>query len=210
MRIQVLIPLIIGLSACGIGSAYIYYQIKEQKDADKKNKRKGGASDDDHPLTSVDVITCAELAIHNEFVPVILGKDGLNLKALETKTRTKITFRKEGRQNDDHQTCVIEGTLDAIEDARKIILMIASKPVLVTEELDVSPSACGKILGRCGEMLQEICRKSNAKVSVNSSEVNQQRQVVITGTRSQVGITFIQSIKETFCISKKQIPTFSR
>lgn len=186
MRIQVLVPLIIGLAACGIGSAFIYHQLKEQQKDDKRKRRRSNSeSDPDHPLTSIDVITSAELSIHNEFVPVIVGKDSLNLKSLEAKTRTRISF-KTSRNSDDHQTCVIEGTLDAIEDARKIILMIASKPVLVTEQVDVSQSACGKIIGRCGEMLQEICRKSNAKVSVNSNETNNQRQVVITGTRMQV------------------------
>lgn len=188
MRIQVLVPLIIGLAACGIGSAFIYHQLKEQQKDDKKKRRSNSESDPDHPLTSIDVITSAELSIHNEFVPAIVGKDSLNLKSLEAKTRTRISF-KTSRTSDDHHTCVIEGTLDAIEDARKIILMIASKPpVLVTEQLDVSQSACGKIIGRCGEMLQEICRKSNAKVSVNSNETSNQRQVVITGTRMQVSL----------------------
>lgn len=191
MRIQVIIPLIIGLSACGIGSAFIYHYLKEQqqKDETKKTKSKGGDASD-HPLTSVDVITCAELSIHNEFVPVIVGKDSLNLRSLEGKTRTKISFRP-NPVSDDHHTCVIEGSLEAIEDARKIIAMIAARPVVVSETLDVSQSACGKIIGRCGEMLQEICRKSNAKVSVNSNETNNQRQVVITGTRVQVNFSKI-------------------
>lgn len=177
MRLQLVIPIIIGLSACTIGSAYIYHYL--QQNSDKKKKK------DDQPLTSVKVIKCVEIAIHNEFVPSIVGKNSQNLKSLQEKTRTKISFREDGRQ-ENHHTCCIEGTADAIEDARKIIMMIASKPVLVTEQLDVSQSACGKIIGRCGEMLQEICRKSNAKVSVNSSENNHQRQVVITGTRTQV------------------------
>lgn len=186
MRIQVLIPLVIGLSACGIGSAFIYHYLKEQRrNGRKRTDDNDPDNNDDHPLTSVDVITSAEMAIHNEFVPVVVGKDGLNLKALETKTRTKISFKRD-RRNDDHQTCRIEGTPEAIVDAQKIVSMIASKPVLVTDHIDVSQSACGKIIGRCGEMLQEICRKSNAKVSVNSNEVNHQRQVVITGTRTQV------------------------
>ena len=184
MRIQVLIPFVIGLSVCGIGSAVIYHYLKEQQ---KSGKKKRDDDDVDHPLTSVDVIKCAEIAIHNEFVPVILGKNNLSLIALQEKTRTKISFY-EDRHHADHQTCVIEGTWESIEDAKKIILMVSSKPRLVTEQLDVSPSACGKIIGRCGEMLQEICRKSNAKVSVNSNEANNQRQVVITGTKQQVGI----------------------
>lgn len=179
MRIQVLVPLLIGLSACGIGSVFVYHYLKERKKRDADDS-------DDHPLTSVDVITCAEIAIHNDFVPTIVGKNKLSLRALEGKTGTRISF-KENTLSAEHQTCVIEGTLTAIEDAKKIILLLASKPVIVTEQLDVSQSACGKILGRCGEMLQEICRKSNAKVSVNSSDAAaHQRQVVITGTRAQV------------------------
>lgn len=188
MKVQVLIPLIIGLSACGIGSVYIYHYLKEQRrDPDNDKKKHSANGSQDHPLTSVDVITCAEIAIPNEFVPSIMGKEAANRRAIEQKTKTKISFKAERRNDDDHQTCIIEGTLEAIEDAKKIVLMIASKPVLITEELEVSQSACGKIIGRCGEMLQEICRRSNAKVSVNSNELNNQRQVVITGTKSQVG-----------------------
>lgn len=189
MRVQVLIPLIIALSACGIGSALLYQHLKDRK------KRTPEDEEDSSPLTSVAVITCAELAIHNEFVPIVIGKDRAALKSLQTKTRTKISFHAANRpDDDDHQTCRIEGTLEAIEDARKIIATIASRPVLVTDQLDVSQSACGKIIGRCGEMLQEICRKSNAKVSVNSSEGHHQRQVVITGTRVQVNLFIFPSI----------------
>lgn len=184
MRIQVLVPLIVGLSACGIGSVYIYHYLKE-----RKKRQPGGEENDDGdaaPLTSVEVIKCVELAVHNEFVPAIIGKNYTLLRSLEQKTRTRISF-KENPLSQDHQTCVIEGTFSNIEDARKIILSV-TKPVVITEQLDVSQSACGKIIGRCGEMLQEICRKSNAKVSVNSNETaGHQRQVVITGTRAQVG-----------------------
>lgn len=188
MRVQVLVPLVIGLSVCGLGSAFIYHYLKEQQSSSSKKKKISGKDGESSALTSSDVITAAEITIANDLVPAIVGKNRMSLKSLEAKTRTRISF-KENSPSQDYQTCTIEGTLNAIEDAKNIILLVIAKPVIVTEEVEVSQSACGKILGRCGEMLQEICRKSNAKVSVNSSESGgHQRQVVITGTRKQVRI----------------------
>lgn len=212
MRIQVLVPLVIGLSVCGLGSAFIYHYLKEQQNGSSNRKKKNTGKDDESSsaLTSVDVITSAEITIANDLVPAIVGNNRVSLKSLEAKTRTKISF-KENSPNNEYQTCLIEGTFDAIEDAKNIILLIISKPVIVTEEVEVSQSACGKILGRCGEMLQEICRKSNAKVSVNSTESGgHQRQVVITGTRKQVQTTnhncFISDLSSLYFQSKQYSP----
>lgn len=194
MRTQIIIPLIIGLSVCGLGSVFIYHYLND--------KRKDATEDeDDTDSTTSDlpfeVISTKELMVPNEFVPIIVGKHNLSLRSLEGKTKTKIDFVADP-QTEDHQVCRVKGTQEAVQDASRIISqIIASKPAVITEELEVTQSACTKIIGRCGDKLQDICRKSNAKVSVTSSSSGDQthRKVFITGTRVQVNYIFLLDIR---------------
>lgn len=194
MKLPIL-PLILGLSACSVGGALIYHYFRKRQ------------QDDDEEQTIVSLVESQPLiviiketkVVSNDFIPVIVGRSSLSLKSLEAKTRTKISFEE---HDEDAQLCTVEGTKEGVAEAIKIISQIISKPVILTEELEVSQSACGKIIGRCGEMLQEICRKSMAKVSVNSNDA-QKRQVIITGTRNQVNDDVIEKSKPTMIILLK-------
>lgn len=189
MRIQVIVPLIIGLSVCGIGSVFVYQFLNQKRKDDDDETDEDTYSFLSPSLTSSGGLMSVEFPVPNSIVPVIVGKQNLSLRSLENKTGSKVSFR-EDPHTQDHQICRIEGAQEAVEDAQRIVVQFTSRPTIVTEELEVSQSACGKILGRFGERLQEICRKSNAKVSVNSSTSDMnQRQVVISGTQMQVIIT---------------------
>lgn len=172
-------PLLV-FSLCGASAAvllYIWYRTKEQDDA----------VDDSAPPAPRK--TKVECVIPNAIVPLVHGRAGANVKNIESKTSTQIRFRE---HDERHQLCEITGDADDVKRAAALINAEASPAPIVTEVLIVPQTACGKIIGRCGEALQEICRKSMSKVYVEAGEggVNgtPTRIVKITGTQAQVSI----------------------
>lgn len=171
--------LILGLGLCSLGGAMLYIYFKNK--------------DDDEELDVVDGKLAAkkkqdislQIVLDNEIVPILLGRGGANLKIVEEKTGTVIRFRE---KDDNHQYCEIRGLKENVEKAKQMLVKEIERYPSVKEELFVPQSACGRIIGRCGESLQEICRKSLAKVSVESGDRNHDRRVVISGNRTQVNI----------------------
>lgn len=173
-----LMPLIVGLSLCGASAAllYIWYKTKDQ-------------DEDTVDAPSPKKVTKLECVIPNTIVPLVLGRSGATVKDIEAKTQTLIRFRE---NNENSQVCEISGSSPAnVQRAAELIKQEASPPPIITEELTVPQTACGKIIGRCGETLHEICRKSMAKVYVESGSRGgdgQSRIIKITGTRAHVNI----------------------
>lgn len=164
-----IIPLAAGILSVG---ALLYLYIRRRE----KDKRK----DDLEPVETL------EFALKNQQVPAIVGRNSIVLKAIEEKTRTVISFRE---SDENYQICSISGKRNDVILAKELIDIEASKPCLVTDELLVPISSCGKIEGYSGSALHEICSKSAAKVWVEpSSRKNQaeSRRVLITGTEEQV------------------------
>lgn len=92
-------------------------------------------------------------------------------------------------KDDTHKLCEITGYPDDVKEARSILLKEIERSPIVKEEIYVPQSVCGKIMGRCGEAMQEICRISLAKVSVDSGvRSTNTRRITITGNRQQVNI----------------------
>ncbi|GAB0100104.1 Tudor domain-containing protein [Sergentomyia squamirostris] len=179
------LPVLLGISLCGLSGALIYVYLKKRDSGPKKaingTKRQKSVEEAKKLPENASV----EVIVRNDVVPLIVGREGASLKSIEEKTKTKIDFRE---KDDCNQMCTIRGQTAAVKDAQKIIKQLASRPVTVTEEILVPQSACGKIIGRCGEALQEICRKSQAKVSVESGDRGDgsKRMVMISGTQAQV------------------------
>lgn len=68
---------------------------------------------------------------------------------------------------------------------------VESTPTVITEELEVPATSCGKIEGYSGSVLLDICTKSSAKVWVDPSSrkpYSETRKVLITGTSDQVAL----------------------
>lgn len=174
-----IMPLIVGLSLCSASAVlmYIWYKNKDQDEDTVDAVRKN--------------VTKLECVIPNTIVPLVVGRAGANVKAIEAKTQTLIRFRE---NNENSQVCEISGSSAAnVQRAAELVKQEASPPPIITEELSVPQTACGKIIGRCGETLHEICRKSMAKVYVESGSRGgggdgQTRIIKITGTRANVNI----------------------
>lgn len=182
MKSTIMIPLAAGI--LGVGALiYIYYR---QRDKDKKKKITN--NDIDNSGMSNDTVETLEFKVSNLQVPLIVGRNSLTLKSIEDKTGTKIRFR-EGK--DDQQICSIKGKASNVKIAKELVEAEGSKPSIITEELLVSTSSCGKIEGYCGTVLYEISQKSSAKIWIDPGTRKVQgenRRVLITGTKEQVDL----------------------
>lgn len=169
-------------SLCGASAAvllYIWYRTKDDPDQDDIDSVTPVKS---HKKSNTKV----ECVIPNAIIPLVHGRAGANVKDIESKTATKIRFR----EHDEHsKICEITGAAADVKRAAALINQEASPAPIITQVVVVPQTACGKIIGRCGEALQEICRKSLAKVYVEAGvggAAAATRVIKITGTQAQV------------------------
>ncbi|XP_037040144.1 tudor and KH domain-containing protein homolog [Bradysia coprophila] len=176
-----IVPIAIGISLCSASALllYIWYKTKDREDDDLNSPVK--SSSKSSKITKVDCI------VPNNVVPLVVGRGGANVKSIEGKTNTQIRFRV---KDDNSQICEISGKLEDVKKAAELINIQASPPPNLTEEMLVPQTAYGKIVGRCGEALQEICRKSQAKVHIDAGDRGEgdMRRLCITGTRAHVNM----------------------
>lgn len=168
---KTIIPVAAGILSVG---ALLYLYMK-RRERDKKEEDGDGG-----PLEVL------EFVVKNQQVPAIVGRNSVVLKGIEDKTKTIIRFRE---RDENHQICSIKGSRDDVKLAKQLIDVEAAKPCVVTDEILVPTSSCGKIENYSGSVLHEICSKSSAKVWVDpGSRKNQAdtRRVLITGTEEQV------------------------
>ncbi|XP_055545488.1 tudor and KH domain-containing protein homolog [Wyeomyia smithii] len=180
------VPIILGLSVLSVGAACIYTFLK------KKDDRSEDASDGNGlskiaklvRMISKEDFSVIELTLSKNIVPLIIGRKNCSISHIQNCTKTEISFHE---KDELFQICRIRGTESGVREAEHLILKEASRQIILTEEIVVPQSACGRILGRCGDALQEICRKSMAKVWIEGSRTpGESRRVMITGTQSQI------------------------
>ncbi|XP_058057767.1 tudor and KH domain-containing protein homolog [Anopheles bellator] len=176
------LPIILGLSLIGISGAYLYMLLKK-----KRSPANGDVIDFRPRSVSKSGVVVAEITVSNKLVPLVIGRKGYTLKHIQQTTGTEITFRE---QDETSQLCRIQGASEeAVRRAKEMVQTELVRPVTVTEEVFVPQAACGKILGRCGDALQEICRTSMAKVWLEGRARNEtERRVMITGTQAQIDV----------------------
>jgi KH domain len=168
------LPIAAGIFSVGV---FIYLYMK-QRDKDKKKK-----SDNDGILS--DTIETLEFNVTNEQVPLIVGRNSVNLKSIEEKTSTTIRFREGDKNN---QVCSIKGKPENVKNAKKLVDVEAEKPIVLTDEIMIPINS---IEGYSGSVLQEICQKSSTKIWIDPGSRKQQsdtRRVLITGTKEQVDL----------------------
>lgn len=171
---KAIIPVAAGILSVG---ALLYLYMK-RRERDKKK--------DDGDDSAAEPIEVLEFVVKNQQVPAIVGRNSVVLKGIEDKTRTEIRLRE---SDENHQICSIKGARDDVKLAKQLIDVEAAKPCVITDEILVPTSSCGKIENYSGSVLHEICSKSSAKVWVDpGSRKNQAetRRVLITGTEEQV------------------------
>lgn len=170
-----IIPVAAGILSVG---ALIYLYIRRRE----KDKEREESTD------ALDPIEVLEFVIKNQQVPAIVGRNSVVLKSIEDKTGTVIRFRE---SDENHQICSIKGKKQDLLQAKHLIDFEAAKPCVITDELLVPISSCGKFEGYSGSGLNEICAKSSAKVWVDPGSrknLAETRRVLITGTQEQVDL----------------------
>ncbi|XP_055598801.1 tudor and KH domain-containing protein homolog [Uranotaenia lowii] len=193
-------PIILGLSLLSVGSACVYAYIRKKKDEfppetpdsiESEYEETGPISNIRNKLVRMlskpeEEVKTIEVTLSNSVVPLVVGRKGATLKYIQEKSKTSIRFRE---LDGSHQICEIRGTDAGIREADELIMKEASRQVTITEEVLVPMTACNKIIGRCGDALQEICRKSLAKVWIEgSAAIYDNRRIMITGTQSQINV----------------------
>uniref|UniRef100_A0A0K8VNK3 Tudor and KH domain-containing protein n=3 Tax=Bactrocera latifrons TaxID=174628 RepID=A0A0K8VNK3_BACLA len=181
--------LILGFGLCTLGGAMLYTYFKN-RDEDKDVPQPKPVVKQKRKPQNIDEGMKINFEILNEHIPLCVGRGGSNLKSIEQQTSTKIHLRD---KNDKYKCCDIYGTRDGVKQARTLLLKEIERAPIVKEEIFVPQSVCGKIMGRCGEAMQEICRISLAKVTVDSGSgrsggAMDKRRILLTGNQQQVNI----------------------
>ncbi|XP_058819688.1 tudor and KH domain-containing protein homolog [Topomyia yanbarensis] len=188
MKTPATIPIILGLSLLSVGGACVYAFLKKKKDPVDDASSEDGFSKIAKlmRMMSREEIKVIEITLSNKIVPLVIGRKSCTLQHIQNSTRTEITFRE---KDELHQVCEIRGTETGIREAEELIMKEATRQIIFTEEVLVPQTACGKILGRCGDALQEICRKSMAKVWIEGTRtLGESRRIMITGTENQISV----------------------
>lgn len=190
------LPVLVGLSLCSASAAilYVWYKTKKTETDEVDGVAPVRKSKSKVSSAKTKSITKVESEIANDVVPLVLGRNGTNVKSIENQTHTKITFRQ---KDDAHQVCEISGQYEDVMKAADLVKIEASRSLNVTEELVVPQTAYCKIIGRCGKTLQDICRRSQAQVHINAASASDKkmRRIMVTGSRSHVN-TAIRLIEE--------------
>jgi len=175
---------IVGSIALGlVGAAAGLYFL--HKDADNYDLEQPGSRIKTSKQINIDV------KIPKEFVGVVIGRQGSNIREIQTRTETKIHFRDE-LETDSHRVCCVRGLAEDVQMAEILIQQtISQQPRLESLVMTVPSGCCGRIIGRQGDTIRDIQRISGAKVDVERGDslggVNSmERRITIKGTSKQI------------------------
>lgn len=163
--------IVLGLGALSLAGLVLYLAVLRKKKSGTKKP------DAEEPVL--------KFTVANEAVPFIVGKNDETLRGIEQATGTKIEFKE---QDVKHQLCIIRGSdLEAIQRAQAMIKEQAERPPRLTETVAVPSTAANRIIGLCGEALEELCNTTKAKVWVErSNDDNGMDTVKIEGTQAEI------------------------
>ncbi|XP_048512732.1 tudor and KH domain-containing protein homolog isoform X1 [Athalia rosae] len=176
---QLVLPVVISLSLTGVGAALLYYLYN--KDGGSKKTTTRVPSSQQHEI---------QVRVPRKFVPAIIGRSGKTIDDIQEKTATKITFSAE-ETDDSTRICHIRGKEQCTHLAQLMIEnIITNQPIIETYETYVPQDACGRIIGRGGDVIRNIQAISSAKVIVESSKScmnpDAKTRVIIKGTAEHI------------------------
>lgn len=156
-------------------------RILLRKDEEEENEEESVAS----KRTSLIV------PVPKQHVGAVIGRGGSVIKEVQQKTNTQIHFD----QSDDESVrlAVIRGQLEDVQEAGDLInKLIKEQPNLETKEIFIPVKACGRVIGKNGDTIRNICNVSKAKVKITSGPVERNfdelQQVIIKGTADQIAV----------------------
>lgn len=141
-----------------------------------------------------------KVKVPQHVVGIIIGKDGTNIKQLRGEFGVRFNFDRDevsektiGNATSNKRSdriLEIRGQREKVRDAeQKIHAIIAETPKYVETEVFVPTDTCGRIIGKGGQSIREMCSVSGAKIVVERNEnisLGKQRRINISGTTVQV------------------------
>lgn len=152
--------------------------------------------DDDEDEEEKTVVTSRqariEVKVPSKAVGPLIGRQGANIKKLQTDTGTRICFQDDmKREPGQDRVLVIRGTTEKAQQAEIIVLkVISDMPTILTEEMMVPVQSLGRIIGRNGDSIRQISSSSSARINIDRSRDVRDitKQVSIIGSRQQIDI----------------------
>jgi len=196
-------------TALFVGFLFYLWKRKLEDDGNDNGNEENEDGQEKHELEFADLnareeecVASAGQAVVSVQVPqhvvgLIIGKDGANIKQLRSEFGVRFNFERneqekqighESKQTD--RVLEIRGQRDKVRLAEyKINAIIAETPKYNETELFVPAETCGRIIGKGGLNIREMCSISGAKIVLQREEnqsLGNQRKIVISGSAVQI------------------------
>lgn len=169
------LTLVLGVSLCGVTGYLLYLLFKNDDDDDDFN----------NTIPKSASYKTSQVRVPNSMVRILIGRNGKNIKSIEEQSNTRIHF-KDNKDDTDHM-CIIKGSVEGCNIAENLIYeFIQNQPVLECVDIWVPQMSVGKIIGRCGEQITEICSMSGAKINVSDERSDLTRRITIKGNNKAI------------------------
>lgn len=149
---------VVGITLCTASAAILYIWHKSRGSSQDAVDGGGGGS----KRKRKPKLDKVEMTIDNETMPLVLGRNGNNIKSIEERHDVKITFQE---KSDGKQLCQITGAYENVLKAANVVDDAVKNSKDVTEELIVPKQAYLRI----HSALSDICRETVTKLR-NSKE----------------------------------------
>ncbi|XP_068980197.1 tudor and KH domain-containing protein homolog [Bombus flavifrons] len=182
-------PILLGLSLTSVSIAFLYVLYRKDEEDTKSRKSQ----------VEISKRYTIECKVPRQFVPAVIGRGGSMIKDIQNKTGTVVHFKEDNIECPE-RICVIKGSYESVYLAENMIKsIINNQPIIESYVLSVPQKACGKIIGRGGDVIHHIQTISGAKVTIENafvpSEPHVERKVTIKGTSKQIN-TALELIQE--------------
>lgn len=91
------------------------------------------------------------------------------IKDIQNKTGTQVHFKEDNIECPE-RICIIKGSYESVYLAENMIKsIIHNQPIIESHVLSVPQKACGKIIGRGGDVIHHIQTVSGAKITIDNA-----------------------------------------
>jgi len=164
-------PILLGAAITGATGLCLYLLVKKEQQAIAGRQ-----------TTQAQV--SISIRVGQDNVPLVLGRQGSNLREIQSRSNTRIYIVPE-QETPDHKVLQVTGTADDVQFAEILIHQtISAQPRLVNCVINVPKFASSAVLGRKEETLRQIERRSRCRLE--SSKAEDGVRLSLQGTKEQV------------------------
>ncbi|XP_071875523.1 tudor and KH domain containing protein papi [Bombus fervidus] len=172
--------ILLGLSLTSVSIAVLYVLYRKDEEDIKSRKSQ----------VEISKRYTIECRVPRLVVPAVIGRGGSMIKDIQNKTGTQVHFKEDNIECPE-RICIIKGSYESVYLAEKMIKsIIHNQPTIKSHVMSIPQKACGKIIGRGGDIVHHIQTVSGAKVNIECAFLpygpNDERKVTIKGTTQQV------------------------